>query len=107
MIGGHGSIYMDRLLAGFVLIVVFASLSTPARAGPYAQQAAQVQANGGVLQLVAMGGLESQAAPTLDAAAIHACHTIALEGVTVTSVRIVTQSGQLLRLVSGATLAGC
>jgi hypothetical protein len=66
-----------------------------------------VSANGGVLQMFAIGGLESQSADALDATAVRACHTIALEGVTVTSVRIVTQSGELLRLVSGATLAGC
>jgi len=84
-----------------------ASLIAPASAGPYAQLAQQTQANGGLLQIVAMGGLETQSAATLDATAVRACHTIALEGVTVTSVRIVTQSGQLLRLVTGATLAGC
>jgi hypothetical protein len=84
-----------------------ASLIAPASAGPYAQLAQRTQANGGVLQIVAMGGLESQAAAALDAVAIGACHTISLEGVTVTSVRIVTQSGQLLRVVGGATLAGC
>jgi hypothetical protein len=51
--------------------------------------------------------LETQSAATLDARAVGLCHTIAFEGVAVTSVQIMTQSGQLLRLVSGATLAGC
>jgi hypothetical protein len=98
---------MSRFIVSFMVSALFVVLCTPANAGPYAKQAARVQANGGVLQLIAMGGLETQAAATMDAAAIHACHTIALEGVTVTSVRIVTQSGQLIRLVAAATLASC
>ena len=84
-----------------------ASLIAPASAGRYAQLAQQTQANGGVLQIVAIGGLETQSAAALDSVAVGACHKISLEGVTVTAVRIVTQSGQLLRLVSGTTLAGC
>lgn len=103
----QGSTSVERLLAGLALSAVLASLSTPVAAGPYAQQAARVQANGGLLQMIAMGGLETQAAATLDAAAINACHTMALEGVTVTSVRIVTQGGQVIRLVAASTLAGC
>jgi hypothetical protein len=94
----------NQLLA---LLLLCVSGTTPAVAGPYAALAAQARANGGVLQIFAMGGLETQSAATLDATAVRACHTIALEGVTVTSVRIVTQGGQLLRLVSGTTLAGC
>ena len=98
---------MKHLLLCVGTSALFAALNTSVVAGPYAQQAARVQANGGVLQMIAMGGLESQSAVALDAAAIRACHTIALEGVTVTSVRIVTQSGQLLRLVAATTLASC
>jgi hypothetical protein len=103
----YGRVLKRRLFIILALGAMVASLSAPAVAGPYAQQAARVQANGGVLQMIAMGGLESQAAATLDAAAIRACHTMASEGVTVTSVRIVTQSGQVIRLVAATTLANC
>jgi hypothetical protein len=99
--------FLERWLVGAVSAALTLSLSAPVTAGPYALQAARVQANGGVLQMTAMGGLETQPAAILDASAINACHTMALEGVTVTSVRILTQSGQLLRVVNGATLAGC
>ena len=91
----------------FAFLLLCATGSTIAVAGPYAALAGQVRANGGVLQILAAGGLETQSAAALDSVAVGACHKIALEGVAVTSVRIVTQSGQLLRLVSAATLAGC
>jgi hypothetical protein len=99
-----GLVRMDQVVA---LLAACLLGTTAAVAGPYAALAGQVRANGGVLQILAAGGLETQSAAALDTVAVGACHKIALEGVTVTSVRIVTQSGQLLRLVSGATLAGC
>jgi hypothetical protein len=89
------------------VVICCVGLISPAIAGPYAQLAQQTQANSGLLQIVATGGLESQSAAALDATAVRACHTVALEGVTVTSVQIVTQSGQLIRLVTGSSLVGC
>lgn len=90
-----------------LIILCLACGVVPALAGPYARVATRIKANGGVLTVVAMGGLETKSAATLDARAIGLCHTIALEGVTVAAVRIVTQGGHLLRLVNGTTLAGC
>jgi hypothetical protein len=95
---------MMRLLSTVMFLCLTAGIAV---AGPYARAAAQVQSRGGVLRVIAMGGLENQSAATLDARARGLCHMIALEGVTVTSVQIVTERGQLLRLVSGATPAGC
>ena len=93
-----------RLLSTLMFLCLAAGIAV---AGPYARLAAHVRAGGGVLRVIAMGGLKTQSAATLDARAIGLCHTIALEGVAVTTVQIVTQSGQLLRLVSGSRLAGC
>jgi hypothetical protein len=102
-----GDVCPTRINRVLALLTACLISSTGAVAGPYAALAGQVRANGGVLQILAAGGLETQSAAALDAVAIRACHTIALEGVTVAAVRIVTQNGQLLRLVSGAALAGC
>lgn len=97
---------MNRI-AAVVTLAVLSAGSRAAHAGPYAALAARVRANGGVIQVVAMGGLETQAAATLDATAVGACHTMAAEGVTVTTVQIVTQAGQVIRVVTGAALTGC
>jgi hypothetical protein len=98
---------MKQLILGAVAMTLLVAASSPAAAGPYAAMAAQVKVKGGVITVVAAGGLESQSASVLDATAVSMCHTITSEGVTVTAVQIVTQSGQVIRLVSGATLQGC
>lgn len=97
---------MKRSVTALGLMMLSATLAT-AHAGPYAALAAKVKASGGILRIVAMGGLETQAAATLDATAIGACHTMATEGVSVTAVQIVTEAGQTIRVVSGETLNGC
>jgi hypothetical protein len=98
---------MKQRVIGALTTAVFAIVSFSAVAGPYAAMAVQVKAKGGVITVVASGGLESQSASALDATAVGVCHTITSEGVTVTAVQIVTPSGQTIRLVSGATLKGC
>ena len=98
---------MKPKFAVCALICLTPAILTPVSAGPYAKLAASVQANGGVLQLTAMGGLETQSAATLTAVAISECHTIATEGVIVTAVQIMSQSGQLILLVNAPTLSGC
>ena len=76
-------------------------------AGPYARLAAGVQANGGQLDVNSDGTLESQSPPQLNAMARQLCHVIALEGVTVTTVNVLTESGALILAVTGAPLVGC
>lgn len=98
---------MNHKYLGGVLVATCLAMSLPSVAGPYAAMAAQVKLKGGVITVVAAGGLESQSASALDAMAVGMCHTITSEGVSVTAVQIVTQSGQAIRLVSGATLQGC
>jgi hypothetical protein len=98
---------MKKQVIGVLTSAIWLTGSPPAFAGRYAAIAAKVQAKGGVITVVAAGGLESQSASALDATAVSLCHTITSEGVTVTAVQIVTPSGQLIRLVPGATLKGC
>jgi hypothetical protein len=98
---------MKQQVLGALTCALFAMTSFSAVAGPYAAMAAQVKAKGGVITVVAAGGLESQSTTALDATAVAMCHTITSEGVTVTAVQIVSPSGQMIRLVSGATLKGC
>jgi hypothetical protein len=98
---------MNHGRLGGVLVGICLAMSLPSIAGPYAAMATQVKAKGGVITVVAAGGLESQSASALDATALGMCHTITSEGVTVTAVQIVTASGQVIRLVSGALIKGC
>ena len=82
--------------------------SPPGYSGSYAALAAQVQAANGLLLIYADDTLQNDSPSDQDAAAIAACHTIALEGVTVTTVQIIGTDGQTVIHTTGAsTLAGC
>lgn len=98
-----------RLFGISSIALWLAAVSSPqAVAGPYALLAAQVQANGGALVITANGGLNVQSATGLNAAALSACHVVRAEGVTVTSVQIVTATGRVLLVISEqTTLGGC
>lgn len=86
-------------VTGSVALLASNALGAPPNAGTVASS--------GVIRLIAMNGLETQAASNLDTAAIGVCHTMARQGITVIAVQIVTQSGQLIRQVGAATLQGC
>jgi hypothetical protein len=98
---------MKQQRVAILISVLWVGAALPVAAGPYATMAAQVKAHGGVVTVVAMGGLESQGASALDATAVSMCHTITAEGVVVTAVQFVTQTSQIVRVVSGATLKSC
>ncbi len=96
-----------RRLVWIALMTCSALFAQIAHSGPYARAAAQVQADAGELQLVADPDFAAAPSDQQDATARSLCHTIANEGVTVTSVKIVTEAGTLVRVVGAATLQGC
>ena len=102
---------MTRLTSKFSLSVLSAALALCAErvsAGPYASLAAQVQADGGRLQVYANAALQNGSANDQLAVAHNICHKIALEGVAVTTVDIIGPDGQtVLLIVDQTTLRGC
>lgn len=92
-----------RVATAFLVL----ALSPAADAGPYAKQAQQVLAKGGVVQVVIDTQFARRSPAEIEAVALHLCRVIAREGVAVTAVRIVTENEQVIRLVGRDKLVGC
>jgi hypothetical protein len=97
---------MRPFILSFVSLTLLAHTNL-VMAGRYAELAAQVQADGGLLRVWATGALQTQSTSTLDSLAIGICHKVALEGVRVTQLQFVVPSGRILYTVSASQLVRC
>jgi hypothetical protein len=100
----RGEIMRRALLAIASCSFVYSAAAT---AGSYAELAAQVQADGGLLRVWATGALQSKTTAALDSIALGICHTVAGEGIQVTRLQFLAPNGRILYTVSASQLLRC